>query len=76
MLKWDEEYDNLCKKILNEGVEVENRTANNTIKINNYCFNLDIAKQFPILKTKQTFYRQVFLEQMRIHVLLSNDVNW
>ena len=76
MLKWDEEYDNLCKKILNEGVEVENRTANNTIKINNYCFNLDIAKQFPILTTKQTFYRQAFLELMWIYLVQSNDVNW
>ena len=44
MLKWDEEYLRLCKKILNEGKEVENRTINNTIKIRSYNFNLDVSK--------------------------------
>ena len=46
MLKWDEEYLRLCKKILNEGKEVENRTINNTIKIPSYNFNLDVSKAF------------------------------
>ena len=36
MLKWDEEYLRLCRKILSEGKEVENRTINNTIKIPSY----------------------------------------
>ena len=29
MAKWDKEYLKLCKKILKEGVEVENRTGIN-----------------------------------------------
>ena len=29
MSRWDKEYLKLCKKILEEGVEVENRTGNN-----------------------------------------------
>ena len=33
MSKWDKEYIKLCKKILDKGVEVENRTGINTIKI-------------------------------------------
>ena len=37
MSKWDVEYLKLCKKILTEGVEVENRTGINTIKIPNFC---------------------------------------
>ena len=31
MAKWDKEYLRLCEKILNEGVEVENRTGINTM---------------------------------------------
>ena len=33
MAKWDTEYLKLCKKILEEGTEVENRTGINTISI-------------------------------------------
>ena len=38
MAKWDKEYLKLCRKILTEGVEVENRTGINTIKIPSYGF--------------------------------------
>lgn len=76
MLKWDNEYDKLCRKILNEGKEVENRTAINTIKIPTYNFELDIAKEFPILTTKKTFARQAILEIMWIYLVQSNDVRW
>ena len=53
MAKWDKEYLKLCKKILTEGVEVENRTGINTIKIPNYTFNFDLQEEFPVLTTKQ-----------------------
>ena len=76
MLKWDEEYLRLCKKILNEGKEVENRTINNTIKIPSYNFNLDVSKEFPILTVKKLFSRQAFLELLWIYQVGSNDVNW
>ena len=33
MTEWDKEYLKLCKKILIEGVEVENRTGINSIKM-------------------------------------------
>ena len=33
MTKWDKDYLELCKRILKEGEEVENRTGINTIKI-------------------------------------------
>ena len=42
MAKWDKEYLKLCEKILNEGVEVENRTGINTIKIPAYSFEFDL----------------------------------
>ena len=38
MSKWDKDYIKLCKKILSDGVEVENRTGINTIKIPSYHF--------------------------------------
>lgn len=76
MLKWDLEYNKLCKKILTEGIEVENRTANNTIKIPSYSFSLDISEEFPILTTKKLYSRQAILELMWIYLVQSNDVNW
>lgn len=76
MLKWDEEYLRLCRKILSEGKEVENRTINNTIKIPSYNFNLDISKEFPILTIKKLYSRQALLELLWIYQVGSNDVNW
>ena len=56
MSKWDVEYLKLCKKILTEGVEVENRTGINTMKISDYNFNFDLNEEFPFLTTKQLYY--------------------
>ena len=56
MSKWDKEYLKLCKKILTEGIEVENRTGTNTIKIPAYTLEFDLDKEFPFLTTKQLFY--------------------
>ena len=41
MAKWDKEYLKLCKKILEEGVEVQNRTGVNSIKIPSYYFHFE-----------------------------------
>ena len=41
MTKWDKDYIRLCKKILKDGVEVENRTGINTIKIPSYHLHFD-----------------------------------
>ena len=50
MSKWDKEYLKLCKKILKEGVEVENRTGINTIKIPEYNFSFEDMEKFTQLK--------------------------
>ena len=76
MALWDKEYLKLCKKILDEGVEVENRTGINTIKIPAYHFDFDLEKEFPFLTTKQLFYRQAILEMLWIYQVKSNDVRW
>lgn len=74
MTEFDIEYLKLVKKILKEGVEVENRTGINTIKIPEYTFKFDLRKEDPILTTKQFFARQAITEMLWIWQMASNDV--
>ena len=76
MTKWDKEYIKLCRKILDEGVETENRTGINSIKIPSYHFQLDVGKEFPVLTTKQLYFRQAIIEMLWIYQAQSNDVRW
>lgn len=76
MSKWDKDYLTLCKKILKEGVEVENRTGINTIKIPAYTFEFDLEKEFPVLTTKQLFFKNAITEILWIYQAQSNDVRW
>lgn len=76
MSKWDDTYIQLCKDILAQGVEVENRTGINSIKLPSYHFQIDVSKEFPILTTKQLFIRQAALEMLWIYQQQSNDVRW
>ena len=76
MCKWDREYLKLCKEILNNGVEVENRTGINTIKIPGWSFEFDLKEEFPILTTKQLFFKNAITEMFWIYQAQSNDVRW
>lgn len=76
MSKFDKEYLKLCKKILTEGVEVENRTGVNSLKIPSYSFHFDLSDEFPMLTTKQVFYKNAILEMLWIYQVQSNDVRW
>ena len=76
MGKWDKEYLKLCKKILKDGVEVENRTGINSIKIPGYEFEFDLEKEFPVLTTKQLFFKNAITELLWIYQEQSNDVRW
>lgn len=76
MSKFDKEYLKLCKKILEEGKEVENRTGINTIKIPSYGFHFDLEDEFPMLTTKQVFYKNAITEMLWIYQAQSNDVRW
>lgn len=76
MTKWDKEYIKLCKKVLKDGVEVENRTGINSIKLDGYYFELDLEKEFPVLTTKKLYFRQAILEMLWIYQAQSNDVRW
>lgn len=76
MSQWDVDYIGLCKKILADGVRVQNRTGIDTIKIPAWQFDLDLEKEYPILTTKQLFIRQAVLEMLWIYQAQSNDVRW
>ena len=76
MSKWDKEYIKLCKKILNEGYVVVNRTGIDTIKIPSYHLEFNLQEEFPCLTTKQLYFRQAILEMMWIYQAQSNDVRW
>ena len=76
MSKWDKDYIKLCKTILEKGIEVENRTGINTIKIPSYHLQFDLQKEFPCLTTKQLYFRQAILEILWIYQAKSNDVRW
>ena len=76
MSKFDKEYLKLCEKILTDGVEVENRTGTNSIKIPSYNFHFDLSEEFPMLTTKQVFYKNAITEMLWIYQAQSNDVRW
>lgn len=75
MSKWDVEYLKLCRKILTEGKEVENRTGINSIKIPDYNFNFNLKEEFPFLTTKQLYYKAAIKEILWIYKGI-NDVGW
>lgn len=76
MSKWDKDYIKLCKTILDKGVEVENRTGINTIKIPSYHLEFNLQEEFPCLTTKQLYFRQAIVEMLWIYQAQSNDVRW
>ena len=76
MTKWDKEYIKLCKTILKKGVKLEDRTGINTIKIPSYSFSLDVGKEFPVLTTKQVYFKHAITEILWIWQAQSNDVRW
>ena len=76
MTKWDKDYLELCKRILLEGVETENRTGVNTIKVPSHNFHFNLGEEFPILQTKQLFFKNAITEILWIYQAQSNDVNW
>ena len=71
MTKWDKEYIKLCKKILKNGHEVPN-----TIKLPGYELEFDLSKEFPVLTTKQLYFKKAITEMLWIYQAQSNDVRW
>lgn len=76
MSKFDKEYLKLCEEILDRGVLVKNRTGIDSIKIPSYSFHFDLCDEFPMLTTKQVFYKNAVTEMLWIYQAQSNDVRW
>ena len=74
MTNFDKEYLELVKKILKEGEEVGNRTGINTIKIPKHIFEFDLAKEFPILETKDVAWKSAIIEMLWIWQMGSNKI--
>lgn len=74
MTKFDRDYLELVRTILTEGVEVENRTGINSVKVPSHRFEFDIGSEFPILETKSTVFRNAVTEMLWIWQMKSNDV--
>ena len=76
MSKWDKEYIDLCKEILESGTRVKNRTGIDTIKIPFKSFVFDLEEEFPILTTKFVAFKSAVLELLWFYQAQSNDVRW
>ena len=75
-MKFDKEYLRLVRKILNKGILVKDRQGIDIFEISKYDFELDLSREFPILQSKQVFYRQAILAMLWIWQKCSNDVRW
>lgn len=55
----EQQYLNLCKKILEEGTFKEDRTGTGTYSIFGHQMRFDLSKSFPLLTTKAVAFRLV-----------------
>lgn len=71
----DVQYNNLLKRILDEGYYDNNRTGVPTKKVFGHQFEFDLEKEFPIITTKQVFFKSAAKELLWIYVLGSNKIS-
>jgi len=76
MGEFDRQYLELCRRILNEGEYVQNRTGVPTYRLPHYIMQFDLAKEFPILTSKHVAFKTAVLEMLWIYQVQSNDVRW
>ncbi len=57
-----QQYLDLVKKILEEGVSKDDRTGTGTLSIFGYQMRFDLQKGFPLLTTKKLYTRAIFHE--------------
>ena len=76
MSKWDKQYLDLCKDILENGYYSKNRTGINTYKLPHKILKFDLEEEFPILTTKFVAFKSATLEMLWFYQAQSNDVRW
>lgn len=78
MSKFDKQYLDLCKKVLDEGYYDggKNRTRNATYKLPHQILEFNLQEEFPILTTKFVAFKHAVLEMLWIYQAQSNDVRW
>ncbi|MDR2336895.1 MAG: thymidylate synthase [Candidatus Nomurabacteria bacterium] len=76
MARFDDQYLDLCERILRDGTYSDNRTGVATYRLPHQILRFDLAKEFPILTTKFVAFRHAVLEMLWIYQVQSNDVRW
>ena len=92
MTKFDDQYIELCKRILKSGQTLQNyksgvkgnkavpvHEAQNgvkTIRLPHQILQFDLAEEFPILTSKKVAFKTAVLEMFWIYQVQSNDVRW
>ena len=92
MTKFDEQYIDLCKRILKDGQKIQNykdgvkgnnavpvHNAQNgvkTIRLPHQILQFDLSEEFPILTSKKVAFKTAVLEMFWIYQVQSNQVSW
>ncbi|MBR2989440.1 thymidylate synthase [Candidatus Saccharibacteria bacterium] len=92
MSKFDEQYIDLCKRILEQGQKIQNYTGKShgnaavpehvaqagvkTIRLPHQMLQFDLSEEFPILCSKKVAFKTAVLEMLWIYQVQSNDVRW
>lgn len=76
MSKFDNDYLELCEKIMNEGTLCHNRTGVDTKKVIHQIMRFDLEEEFPILTSKSVAFKSAVLEMLWFYQAQSNDVRW
>ena len=92
MTKFDDQYIDLCKRILKNGQKIQNysgkshgnaavpehvaQTGVKTIRLPHQVLQFDLEEEFPILTSKKVAFKTATLEMLWIFQEQSNDVRW
>lgn len=76
MTKFDEQYLDLCQRILKDGVYAQNRTGVATWRLPQQILRFDLSEEFPILTSKHVAFKSAVLEMLWIYQEQSNRVGW
>lgn len=92
MTKFDDQYIDLCKRILENGQKIQNYSGKShgnsavpehaaqngvkTIRLPHQILQFDLSAEFPILTSKKVAFKTAILEMFWIYQEQSNKVSW